>query len=169
MRKSPSGMVAVVVLLGCWSQSEAGDLTGQKLMADRKVAPEGADEGKPQLAPVAHLAIGAFGAVDVEDRAALIKSAEEGDADAIEELRTNDTEAIKAMIEALEDDESRELITLGMMLNSYTLGPLDDDDRASFDPNGGSFEELNVRLDGVKEQLEQQISRIDRLDKALSQ
>ena len=38
MRKSLSGMVAVVVLLGCWSQSEAGDGTTAKLMADRKVA-----------------------------------------------------------------------------------------------------------------------------------
>ena len=43
MRKSPSGMVAVVVLLGCWSQSEAGDGTSAKLMRD--LAPEGADEG----------------------------------------------------------------------------------------------------------------------------
>ena len=37
MRKSLSGIVAVVVLLGCWSQSEAGDGTSAKLMADRGV------------------------------------------------------------------------------------------------------------------------------------
>ena len=58
MRKSLSGIVAVVVLLGCWSQSEAGDGTTAKLMADRMVAPEGADEGKPLTGPLARFAIG---------------------------------------------------------------------------------------------------------------
>ena len=62
MRKSLSGIVAVVVVLGCWSQSEAGDGTLAKLMRD--LAPEGAEEGKPQIAPAARLAIGAFGVLD---------------------------------------------------------------------------------------------------------
>ena len=44
--------------------------------------------------------------------------AEAGDEGALEELRTDDMEAIEAMIEALEGEESRKLIRLGMMLAS---------------------------------------------------
>jgi hypothetical protein len=68
-------MVVFAVTLGCWSQSEAGDGTSAKLMRD--LAPEGADEGKPQIAPAAHLAIGAFGVLDPEERKDLAEAAKE--------------------------------------------------------------------------------------------
>ena len=35
MRKLPSGIVAVAVLFGCWSQLEAADGGASKLMGDR--------------------------------------------------------------------------------------------------------------------------------------
>ena len=49
------------------------------------------------------------------------RAAEAGDEGALEELRTDDMEAIEAMIEALEGEESRKLIRLGMMLGQHRI------------------------------------------------
>mgnify|MGYP000610300529 CR=1 FL=1 len=46
----------------------------------------------------------------------MVEAAEGGDEEAVEELRAEHVEAIEAMIEALDDPESRKLIELGMML-----------------------------------------------------
>ena len=59
---------------------------GKKPGAHQK-APEGAETGKPHIAPVARLAIRAFGALDPEERKDLAEAAEEGDEEALEELR----------------------------------------------------------------------------------
>ena len=99
----------------------------------------------------------------------LAEAAKEGDADALEELKAGRVEAIEAMIEALDDPESRKLIKLGMMLTRLTdlssasvgLGPF------PLDPSGGNSlfadhdnnDDVNNVLDGLKVQLEQQISR----------
>ena len=71
----------------------------------------------PQVAPVARLAIGIFGVLDPEERKDLAEAAEEGDEEALEELRAERVEAIEAMIEALDDEDAREMIKLGMMLS----------------------------------------------------
>ena len=82
--------------------------------------PGNSDDDAPQIAPGAHLAIGAFSQLDPEERKDLGEAAEEGDEEAKEELCTEGTAAIEAMIEALEDKDARRLIGLGMMLaNSY--------------------------------------------------
>ena len=70
----------------------------------------------PQIAPVAHMAIGAFGVLDPEERKGLAEAAEGGDGEALQELRANHVEAIEAMLGALEDPASRKLIELGMIL-----------------------------------------------------
>ena len=49
------------------------------------------------------------------------RAAEAGDEGVLEELRTDDMEAIEAMIEALEGEESRKLIRLGMMLGQHRI------------------------------------------------
>ena len=49
------------------------------------------------------------------------RAAEAGDEGALEEFRTDDMEAIEAMIEALEGEESRKLIRLGMMLGQHRI------------------------------------------------
>ena len=55
-----------------------------------------------------------------QERKDLAEAAKEGDEEAKEELRTEGTAAIEAMIESLEDKDARRLIGLGMMLaNSY--------------------------------------------------
>ena len=79
-------------------------------------APEGAETGHPHISPVAHLAIGVFGALDPEERNDLAEAAGEGDEEALEELRAERVEAIEAMLGALEDPESRKLIEVGMLL-----------------------------------------------------
>ena len=71
----------------------------------------------PQIAPVAHMAIGAFGVLDPEERKGLAEAAEGGDEEALGELRADRVEAIEAMIEALDDEDAREMIKLGMMLS----------------------------------------------------
>ena len=75
----------------------------------------------PQIAPVAHMAIGAFGALGPEERKNLAEAAEGGDEEALQELCANHVEAIEAMLGALEDEDARLLIGLGMMLGyTYT-------------------------------------------------
>ena len=88
---------------------------GKKPGAHQK-APEGAETGKPHIAPIARLAIGAFGALDPEERKNLAEAAEEGDEEALGELRADRVEAIDAMLGALEDPASRKLVELGMTL-----------------------------------------------------
>ena len=68
------------------------------------------------------MAIGAFGVLDPEERKGLAEAAEEGDYEALGELRAERVEAIEAMIEAMEDPESRKLIELGVMLTGLTNG-----------------------------------------------
>ena len=58
--------------------------------------------------------------MDPEERKDLAEAAEEGDEEAKEELRAEHLDAIEAMIEALDDPESRALIELGMMLTRLT-------------------------------------------------
>ncbi len=82
--------------------------------------PGNSDDDAPQIAPVAHLAIGAFSPLDPEERKDLAEAAEEGDEEALEELRAEHLDAIEAMIEALDDPESRALIELGVMLTRLT-------------------------------------------------
>ena len=67
----------------------------------------------PQVAPVARLAIGAFGVLDPEERKGLAEAAEEGDEEALEELRADRVEAIEAMIGALEDESEIERFLVG--------------------------------------------------------
>ena len=52
---------------------------GGKTPGTHQKAPEGAETGKPHVAPVARLAIGAFGALDPEERKDLAEAAEDGD------------------------------------------------------------------------------------------
>ena len=68
--------------------------------------PGDSDDDAPQIAPVAHLAIGAFSQLDPEERKDLAEAAEEGDEEALEELRAERVAAIQSMIEALEDEKS---------------------------------------------------------------
>ena len=84
--------------------------------------PGDSDDDAPQIAPVAHLAIGAFSQLDPEERKDLAEAAKEGDEGALEELRTDGMEATEAMIEALGDEDAREMIKLGMLLGGQTFG-----------------------------------------------
>jgi hypothetical protein len=81
--------------------------------------PGDSDDDAPQITPVAHLAIGAFSQLDPEERKDLAEAAEEGDEEALEELRAEHVEAIEAMIEALQDEDAREMIKLGAMLAGF--------------------------------------------------
>lgn len=77
----------------------------------------------------------------------MAEAAEEGDEEALEELQTDGLEAIEAMIGAMEEEESRRLIGLGMMLaQNFFIDNV---------PAGAalSFEELDARLDMVQQQL----------------
>ena len=138
--------------------------------------PGNSDDDAPQIAPVAHLAIGAFSQLGPEERKDLAEAAEEGDEEALEELRAERVEAIEAMIGAMEDEESRRLIGLGMMLGYTYTG----DDRgfiytersanlttttqtttfAHGDPTLSSFNlgHYNDMLDMVQEQLQAQLN-----------
>ena len=72
--------------------------------------------------------------LDPEERKDLAETSEEGDVEALEELRAEHLEAIEAMVEALEDEESRELIKLGMMIaNTVSSSGLFDRDEQMVD------------------------------------
>ncbi len=103
-------------------RGKVGKPGGGKKPGTHQKAPDGAEEGKPKIASVAHLAIGAFSQLDPEERKDLAEAAQEGDEEAKEELRAERVEAIEAMIEAMEDPESRKLIELGVMLTGLTNG-----------------------------------------------
>ena len=83
--------------------------------------PGDSDDDAPQIAPVAHMAIGAFGVLDPEERKGLAEAAEGGDEEALGELRADRVEAIEAMIEALQDEDARQMIGLGIMLAQITM------------------------------------------------
>jgi len=134
------------------------------------------------------MAIGAFGMLDPEERKGLAEAAEGGDEEALEELRADSVEAIEAMIGALEDEDARRLIGLGMMLgytSAQTAPPTQtgeiggslgrdiraDDTLASLQsrPEPGSLGALNwnstdMEFDGllnmVKERLEAELESI---------
>ena len=74
---------------------------GGKTPGTHQKAPEGAETGHPHISPVAHLAVGVFGELDPEERKDLAEAAREGDEEALEELRAEHVEAIRAMIEVL--------------------------------------------------------------------
>ena len=131
------------------------------------------------------MAIGAFGVLDPEERKGLAEAAEEGDGEALQELRANHVEAIEAMLGALEDPESRKLIELGMTLaltgNGRAAALRDTPTGDSMNGGGeegqshGGFEgfgrvetvyinfkmlesaDLDEKLDMVEEQLEMQL------------
>ena len=92
----------------------------------------------------------------------MAEAAEEGDEEALEELRADRVEAIEAMIGALEDPASRKLVELGMTLAG--LRASDGDTQGTFNV-ADSIDDLwydgapvDVMLDGVGEQLQAQIS-----------
>ena len=132
-------------------------------------APEGAETGKPHIAPIARLAIGAFGALDPEERKNLAEAAEEGDEEALGELRADRVEAIEAMLGALEDPASRKLVELGMTLaiTFQANGGLGDDgegyvqtgiDNDRFtDTNGApaQWSESDMEFDGLLDGVEE--------------
>ena len=80
------------------------------------------------------LPIGAFGALDPEARKGLAEAAEEGDEEALDELRADRVEAIEAMIGALEDPESRKLVELGMTLAQTIGGIINKPESDAFNP-----------------------------------
>ena len=142
---------------------------GEKTPGTHQKAPEGAETGHPHISPVARLAIGVFGELDPEERKDLAEAAREGDEEALEELRSEHVEAIEAMLGALEDEGSRKLIHLGVLLASGLnhTGTVDTAVQnaatkigAPFVPGGAvlSFEELDGKLDMVEEQLEAQLN-----------
>ena len=153
---------------------------GGKTPGTHQKAPEGAETGHPHISPVAHLAIGVFGALDPEERNDLAEAAGEGDEEALEELRAEHVEAIESMIEALEDEDARALIKLGMMLGFGDWCTLCDreagDDEKNMDrsipaPTKPSFMDMggdmiqgdaaDGMLDMVQQQLEAQLESWD--------
>ena len=87
-----------------------------------QIAREVAETGSPHISPVAHLAIGVFGELDPEERNDLAEAAGEGDEEALEELQLDQLAAIETLVDALEDDDMRQLILIGMY-----LGPIGHD------------------------------------------
>ena len=161
---------------------------GGKTPGTHQKAPEGAETGHPHISPVAHLAIGVFGELDPEERKDLAEAAGEGDEEALEELRAEHVEAIESMIEALEDEDARQMIGLGIMLAQSLY--IDDVPGKSYNPckgaslidlkedfmqSGGNPSEydrstnnrtedtrknLDEQLDMVHEQLEAQLNNV---------
>ena len=129
--------------------------------------PGDSDDDAPQIAPVAHMAIGAFGVLDPEERKGLAEAAEEGDEEALQELRANHVEAIEAMLGALEDPASRKLIELGMLLGEakgfFRYGiTIADPAGHTVTRNWDDDDELEIglveeKLDMVQEQLQMQL------------
>ena len=150
--------------------------------------PGDSDDDAPQIAPVAHMAIGAFGVLDPEERKGLAEAAEGGDEEAFEELRAERVEATEAMLGALDDEDARALIKLGMMLGwdamAGTMPSLADNAPAEINTDGSTglnartlidlkkhhtfngssiieLEALDERLDMVQEQLSEEMERME--------
>ena len=131
--------------------------------------PGDSDDDAPQIAPVAHMAIGAFGVLDPEERKGLAEAAEGGDEGALWELKANHVGAIKAMIEALQDEDARQMIGLGIMLAQITMAGRDGEGgkpvaekKAAFMDMGGDMiqgDAADGMLDMVQEQLQIQLDR----------
>ena len=102
--------IAALALLA-WSMDVEAQKRGQVGL------PGDSEDDAPQIAPVAHMAIGAFGVLDPDERKDLAEAAEESDEEALEELRAERVEAIEAMIKALDDEDATKMIKLGMMLS----------------------------------------------------
>ncbi|MBN60875.1 MAG: hypothetical protein CME20_05905 [Gemmatimonadetes bacterium] len=139
-----------------------------------QIAREVAEDGQQQQIPVAHLAIRAFSELDKEDVQDLVEAAEEGDREALAELRADRVEAVEAMIETLQDEDARALIKLGMMLGvsmwekpdkdkpeggmGGILDHVDMDDTVLEDLTAPSLVDLDEKLDMAEEQLEAQLN-----------
>ena len=137
---------------------------GGKTPGTHQKAPEGAETGHTHISPVAHLAVGIFGDLDPEERKDLAEAAEEGDEEALEELRAEHVEAIEAMLGALEDPESRKLIEIGMLLGGeegfrYGLTAQDAGGIVKTESHdwASSDMEFDGLLDMVQEQLQMQL------------
>ncbi len=81
-----------------------------------QIARKVAEDGQPPNVPGAHLAILAFSELDEDDVQDLVEAAEEGDADAREELQLDQLGAIERLVDAIENEDERQLIIFGMML-----------------------------------------------------
>ena len=102
------------------------------------------------------MVIGAFGALDPDERKDLPEAAEEGDEQALEELRAERVEAIEAMIGALDDEDARKLIKLGMLLGGIRRG--------SFAEAGGDPDRYTPGTretsSGVQNKIEAQVGKV---------
>ncbi len=153
---------------------------GGKTPGTHQKAPEGAETGHPHISPVAHLAIGIFGDLDPKGRKDLAEAAGEGDEEAFEELRAERVEAIEAMLGALDDEDARQMIGLGIMLAQITMADRDGEggkpaaetevDRSIPAPTKPSFMDMggdmiqgdaaDGMLDMVQEQLQMQLEGV---------
>ena len=88
---------------------------GKKPGAHQK-APEGAEEGTPQIAPAARLAMGTFNPLDTEECGDLAEEAKNGDEVALEALIAANVEALEEVIGGLQDKETLKWVQFGMVL-----------------------------------------------------
>lgn len=148
---------------------------GGKTPGTHQKAPERAETGHPHISPVAHLAVGVFGELGPEERNDLTEAAGEGDEEAFEELRAERVEATEAMLGALDDEDARALIKLGMMLGwdlpAGTEPSLADNAPVKINTDGSTglkfdgsstieLEALDERLHMVQEHLEELLEQI---------
>ena len=106
--------------------------------------------------------------MDPEERKDLAEAAGEGDEEALEELRAEHVEAIRAMIEVLDDEDARQMIGLGIMLAQISeIGQIDFSNDKGVKPfeleqhslaeKGNTLAAGPPNLDMVQEQLEAQL------------
>ena len=76
----------------------------------------GGEEGKPQIAPAARLAIGTFNPLDTEECGDLAEEAKNGDEEALEALIAANVEALEEVLGGLQDEETLKWVQFGMVL-----------------------------------------------------
>ena len=95
---------------------------GGKKPGAHQMAPEGADEGKPQISPLVHIAGGLFGELYPDERGELIDEAKAGDEEARKALIADDKAALEEVLEGLEDAETLKWIEFGMRIGATCSG-----------------------------------------------
>ena len=133
-----------------------------------QIAREVAEDGQRQQIPVAHLAIRAFSELDKEDVQDLVEAAEEGDADAREELQLDQLGAIETLVDALEDEGERKLIMIGIML-AHAHGMYIDDATSNLKPPGSGASLKGAEAEGVFSFEFQELTLLENLHRQLKE
>ena len=144
-------------------RGEAGNPPGgEKKPGAHQKAPGDAEEGKPQIGPLARFAIGTFNPLGTEECGDLAEEAKNGDEEALEALAAANVEALEEVLGGLQDEETLKWVRFGMSLSAAQqqdhIRVEDGQHSASIASTLSDDGYINQVVDAAVEQLENQLN-----------